>query len=301
MAGRIEGHPPDFPMGDFLSESPRAALDPRRRPEGAGRRIVPPPPRRNLPRLTLRAGLGSLGLALALGIAFGRLTLSGGSGPPTEVRITGAGHLGNFPAGPLLASPGPLTDPEAIRDRFLAAGVSEEVRVERALSGGIRVEVIEKRAVALLDSDPPQALSEDGTVLGTATTADFAFAGVPDLLVVRGLPEGPAFPEAAARSGRLAAALRSRPDLDRLVSELRVEAGPHRIELVLRPGALRVLLTEEGFLERFELVAGLIPELRTRWPGLSRIDARVPDRLLLRTGPPDGSDSTTEREGGTTS
>ncbi len=291
----------DFPTGDFLSRSPGAALDAKRRRRGVGRRIVPAVGRRSLGRLTLRAALGSLGLALALGVVIGRLTLSGGAGPPTEVRITGAGHLGDLPAGLLLGAAGISADPEAIRERFLAAGVSEEVRVERALSGGIRVEVREKQAVALLDSDPPQALSGDGTVLGPATPADFAWAGAPDLVVVRGLPEGPDFPRAAALSGRLAAALRSRPELDRLVSELSVAGGPHRIELVLRPGALRVLLSEETFLDRFELVAGLIPELTERWPGLSRIDARVPDRLLLRKTPPEGSDSIAEPEGGTPS
>lgn len=264
-----------LPPADYLSGS-RRARDPRRRI---------PPRRRDGSRLLFRAGLGSLGLALALGIALGRL--SRGAANEAEVTIRGAGHLGSL-------SVGSFANPEAIRERVLAAGIADEVRVERELAGVLRVEVAEKRAVALLDRDPPQALAADGTVLGAATAADFDWAGAPDLVVVRGLPEGAE--SAAALSGRLAAALRSRPDLDRLVSELSVGGGPLRVELVLRSRAIRVLLTEDGFLDQLGIVAGLLPELRTRWPGLTRIDARVPDRLLVRTGP-----APPDPEGGTTS
>ena len=258
-----------------------------RHPFHQGRRVVTPKrPRRDRTGLVLRAGLGSLGLALAFGIACGRLTRSRSAGPP-EVRIGGAGHLGAFPAGVLLGSGGLFTDAAAIRDRFLATGISEEVLVERDLRGRIRVEVLEKRAVALLAGEPLLALAGDGTVLGPATVADFVWAGAPDLVVVRGLsPTSAGFAARAALAGRLAAALRSRPELDRLVSELRLEGGPLRVELVLRAPRLTVLLTENGFLERFGLVAGLLPDLSARWSGLRRIDARVPDRLLLRSEPP---------------
>ena len=241
--------------------------------------------------ILLRAGLGSLALALALGIFFGRATV-GGEAPPPEVRISGAGHLASAWAGAAVGAEGALGDVAAIRERFLATGIPEEVVVKRALPGAVRVEVVEKRAVALLSGEPLAALAADGTVLGPASVADFRWAGASDLVLVRGADRSaPDFAGRAALAGRLATALRGRPELDRLVSELRVEAGPLRIGVALRSPELVVLVTEADFLDRLALVAGLLPDLAARWPDLSRIDARVPDRLLVRSGPPPAPDA----------
>ncbi len=230
------------------------------------------------------ATLGSLALALVLGIAIGRGAAGGRARP--EVLISGAGHLAAGLAEALLGSGGFSTDPKEIRHRLLATGIPETVFVERALFAIPRVEVREKRAVALLSGDPPEALAGDGTVLGPATVADFRWAGARDLPVIRGAGRGgPDFARRTALAARLAAALQTRPELDALVSELLVDAGPLRVGVVLRVPELTILLTESHFLERFEFVAGLLPDLLGSWPGTERIDARIPDRLLLRPAP----------------
>ena len=302
-SGREGRLPVELPPRTDAGAPPRAA-DPE------PRLVAPPAPRTTLPRLALRIAVGSIGLALAVGVAVGRLTALEGARPvsekaPAELRIRGAGHLraghlgaGHLGAGHLnafsdpevLGAGGLFADAAAIRERLLATGVPKKVSVERALTGGVLVDIEEKRAVALLDWEPPAALAEDGTVLGPATAADLAWAGAADLVLVRGADRTHRdFAARASLAGRLAAALSRRPELDRLVSELDVSGGPYRLRVVFRSPAPPVLLTERGFLEGLERTAGLLPDLVERWPRISRVDARVPDRFLVRTGPPDAA------------
>ena len=287
-SGRQGMLPVELPPRTDAGTRPRAA-DPERR------LVAPPAPRTPLPRLALRIAVGSIGLALAVGVAVGRLTALEGVSPVSEraqpeLRIRGAGHLNALSDPEVLGTGGLLADAAAIRERLLATGVPKKVSVERALTGGVLVDIEEKRAVALLDWEPPAALAEDGTVLGPATVADLAWAGAADLVLVRGADRSHRdFAARASLAGRLAAALSRRPELDRLVSELDVSGGPYRLRVVFRSPALPVLLTERGFLEGLERTAGLLPDLVERWPGISRVDARVPDRFLLRTGPLDAA------------
>ena len=296
-SGRQGMLPVELPPRTDGDTRPRAA-DPE------PRLVAPPASRTTLPRLALRIAVGSIGLALAIGVAVGRLTATESASPVSErapaelraeLRIRGAGHLRAGHLNPLsdpevLGAGGLLADAAAIRERLLATGVPKKVSVERALTGGVLVDIEEKRAVAFLDWEPPAALAEDGTVLGPATVADLAWAGAADLVLVRGADRTHRdFAARASLAGRLAAALSRRPELDRLVSELDVSGGPYRLRVVFRSPALPVLLTERGFLEGLERTAGLLPDLVERWPEISRVDARVPDRFLIRTGPPDAA------------
>ena len=105
-------------------------------------------------------------------------------------------------------------------------------------------------------------------------------------MIVRGATRKDAdFAGRAALAGRLAEALSRRPELDRLVSEVDVSGGRYRVQVIFRSPAIPVLLREESFLEGLERVAGHLPDLVERWPGLARVDARVPDRFLVRTEP----------------
>lgn len=268
---------------------PHTDQEARRRTADRERRLVAPPaPRTSLPRLVVRIAVGSVGLALAAGVVVGRMTASETAGAvpeagPVDVRVRGAVHLNRFG---ILERAGLLADAAVIREQLLATGIPERVSVERLLPGGILVDVEEKRAVAVLDGEPPAALAGDGTVLGPATAADFTLAGAVDLVLIRGADRSQAdFEGRAALAGRLAAALSRRPDLDRLVSEVDVSGGPYRVQVILRSPALPILLSERGFLEGLERVTGVLPDLAERWPGLSRVDARVPDRFLVRAEP----------------
>lgn len=282
--GRTDSMPVELP--------PPLDPDARRRAVDREPRLVAPPvPRTPLPRLVARIAVGSVGIALAAGVVVGRMTAveTASAAPgrgPAQVQIRGAGHLNGAPGAEIDGSGRLLADAAAIREQLLATGIPASVVVERLLTGGILVDVEEKRAVALLDWEPPAALAADGTVLGPATVADFTWADAADLVLIRGARREDAdFTRRAALAGRLAAALSRRPELDRLVSEVDVSGGPYRVRVVLRSPALRILLSEQGFLEGLERVAGLLPDLVERWPRLVRVDARVPDRFLVRTEP----------------
>ena len=263
----------------------------RRPADGEPRLVAPPAPRTPLPRLAARIAVGSVGLALAAGVIVGRMTAveTASAAPesgPVELRIRGAGHLNRSLGAGILTPAGLLADAAAIRGELLATGIPERVSVERLLPDGVVVAVEEKRAVALLDWEPPVALADDGTVLGPATAADFSWADTADLVLIRGADRSDAdFEERAALAGRLAAMLSRRPELDRLISEMDVSGGPYRVQVILRSPAVRILLNERGFPEGLERVAALLPDLVERWPGLSRVDARVPDRFLVRAEP----------------
>lgn len=271
---------------------PRAEEElPRRPVDPAPRLVAPKPPRIPLPQLAARTLLGSLGLALAVGMVVGRMTAGEEPGPAaeneaSEFRVRGAGHLEALSGSLVPESAGLLADAEAIREQLLATGIPKSVSVERLLPGAVLIDVEEKRAVAVLGGEPPLALAADGTVLGPATARDFVWTGARDLVLVRGVArldgDGTGL---AALAGRVAEALAARPELDRLVSELDVSGGPFRLRVILRFPPVDVLLTEKDFLAGLERVDGLLLDLLERWPGLSRVDARVPDRLLVRSGP----------------
>jgi hypothetical protein len=271
--------------------------------EGEPRFEARPAPRTPLPRLVVRIAVGSVGLALAAGVVVGWMTdASAGGAPgdgPAEVRIRGAGHLGAPSNAAAFEPGGPLADAAAMRERLLATGIPRQVSVERLLSGSVLVDVEEKRAVALLDWEPPVAVAEDGTVLGPATVADFAWADAADLVLVRGAERSDAdFAVRASLAGRLAAALLGRPELDRLVSELDVSGGPYRVQVILRSPSLPVLLSERDFLGGLERVVGFLPDLVEHWPGLTRVDARVRDRFLVRSEPAEATEEVPAHPGG---
>ncbi len=271
---------------------PRGDQEAWRRPvDGEPRLVAPPAPRTPLPRRAARILIGSVGLALAAGVVVGRMTAAESVGAsaesvPAELRIRGAGHLNRSPGAASLRPAGLLADAAVIREQLLATGIPRRVSVERLLPAGVLVDVEEKRAVALLDWEPPAALADDGTVLGPASAADFVWAGAADLVLIRGAGRGhPDFEARAALAGRLAAVLSRRPELDRLVSEVDVSGGPHRVQVVLRSAAVPILLNERDFPEGLARAAALLPDLVARWPGLTRVDARIPDRFLVRAEP----------------
>lgn len=280
-------------------------------PEGGRRRVS------GGARFALRAGIGSLGLAFFVGVFTGR-RLSGVEDSLFSVEFRGPGRV-DADASALRA--GFFADPEGIRRRLgerlgpAAAAAVGRVEVLRTPEGGVEVVVEEKRAAAILlaggladgadagappagpGGGPPLAIAGDGSLLGPATAADLDWAGAADLPVVRGAdPASPDFAERAATAGRLAAALAEEPALDRRVSELGVAAAPALVSVLLRdPPGLTVLAAAEpdaagsgspGFTASLRAAARLAPDLLERWPDLTRIDARIPDRLLLRRGGP---------------
>ena len=226
-----------------------------------------------------------------------------------EIAIHGPGRLAPGEVRALLGSP-PVTDAVTVRSRLLSTGLLAEVVAEGSAFGRLRVRATEKRAVALVDADPPLALAADGTVLGRATAADLDWSEATDLPVVQGVfaADGTASrsgswapPEAGGAlrlASRLAGELRRRPRLDRLVSEIRVDRGPLEVIAVTRPGGLEVLLTRDRFLAGLEVVAGVLPALTARWPDLAGIDARAPDRLFLTEAQPAPAETRPDEQGG---
>ena len=159
-SGRQDMLPVELPPRTDAHTHPRTA-DPE------PRLVAPPAPRTPLPRLALRIAVGSIGLALAAGVAVGRLTAVEGAGPvsenaPAELRIRGAGHLNALSDPEVLGAGGLLADAAAIRERLLATGVAKNVSVERALTGGVLVDVEEKRAVASSTGSRPKPSPKTG-------------------------------------------------------------------------------------------------------------------------------------------
>ena len=266
-----------------LGAAPAAPPELRELVERGGdtRLRVPRAPEPGGAALFARVAAGSLGLTLVLGIALG-LAMNGALGtPPPAVVLEGPGRLapGEIEGRLRAARAG---EAAAIRLDLLSSGMFTNVVAERGPFGGYRLMAVETRAVALLDGDPALTLAADGTVLGAATAEDLDWAGRPDLPVVRGAMSGAApDPDRPRPAGALAAGLEDRPRLDRLVSEIHVDRGPLRLEAVLRPSGVEVLLTRERFLAGLEVVDELLPTPLARWPALRRIDARLPDRLFL--------------------
>jgi len=228
-----------------------------------------------------------------LGIAAARIFF--GEGAPRIV-ITGAGHLHRDLQNPefLGNAAGNAT---AILARLEASGLLASGKARQPLFGPPQVMAVENPATAVVLSGRPFALAADGSLLGPATPADAARAGVADLPVVRcGDPAAPGFPGCAQIGARLAATLLGHPELDRFVSEVDGSAGPVRVTVVLRPWPVSVVLTEERFAEELGTALRHIPDLLARWPNLEEVDARVGDRLLLRLAPESDEPTTFSKE-----
>lgn len=227
-----------------------------------------------------------------------------------SVAVQGNQRLSNGEVAALL---GPLegvnileADLTSHRERLLTSGWVKSVTLRRRLPSTVEVIVEEREPVGLVRVAGSLYLIDDtGTVIdeyGPGQT-DFslpivdglapraAWSGpVPEHSRLAGLSVRPGAPQAdgaATRAerarlvGRLAAALRTRPDLSERVSQIDV-ADAHDAVVLLNDDPALLHLGDGQFVERLDRYLELAPTLHARVPEIDYVDLRFERRVYVR-------------------
>lgn len=158
-----------------------------------------------------------------------------------------------------------------------------EATVHRSLPSTVEIGVVERRPIVIgrLGSEL-FLVDEDAVVIDTYGPQ---YAGL-DLPVVDGLGAGPAEAGAAldrdrmALAARLLAAVESRPDLARRISQVDV-SDPRDAVVTLERDPVLVRLGEEQFVERLQSYLELAPSLLEQVPDIESVDLRFGERVYV--------------------
>lgn len=172
-----------------------------------------------------------------------------------------------------------MLDLEEVRSKLLQSAWVSDVDVERILPATLKLEIRERRPVAVAILGELYLLASDGTMLDQLSPR----YAVERLVLVRGLGDGEkVIPERAALAGRLANDLMREERLATLVSEVDVSGGADSVRLQLRVPAVVVLADGDTMVERLIEVVPLLEGIQERYPDLGVVDLRFEGRAYLR-------------------
>lgn len=261
------------------------------------RRNRPAPRRRMIPK-TLRRGLryGGAAAAVALTVAGGAwavasggttrmaedvtraaLEASAGMGLRVEnVLVTGRNRVGRAEAAAALGARRDMPilgfDPHAARLRLEAMPWVRTATVERRLPDTIYLHLTEREPMALWQSDGKLALIDaDGVVVARDHLGRYAH-----LPMVVGK-------DATEHAAAIIGILRTSPVVQENVTAI-VRVSGRRWNLKLKNGVVAEL-PEDGAARAVSQLAQLIARDRILERNVTAIDMRLPDRLVVRTGP----------------
>lgn len=162
--------------------------------------------------------------------------------------------------------------PAEARERLLALGWVKEARVERRLPDTIYVDLVERTPAAIWQHKGKFALvDETGAVIGGGDVGQYSH-----LKVIVGA-------DAPENFADLFDMLESQPDLkERVVAAVRI--GDRRWNVKL-DNDMTVLLPEDGIVDAWAKLARAAKEGSLLERDVTRIDLRMPDRLVVRRAP----------------
>lgn len=174
------------------------------------------------------------------------------------------------------------TDLEAWRERLLASKWVREASLRRSLPSTIEVVVSERQPIGIgrLGSEL-YLVDERGSVIDRYGPG---YAGL-DLPIIDGLTASSAAPggeDARARlAARLMAAVRSRPELAKRVSQIDVR-DLHNAAVILNGDPAVIYVGEDRFLPRLESYLELASAVRERVAEIDSVDLRFDERIYVR-------------------
>jgi cell division septal protein FtsQ len=170
-------------------------------------------------------------------------------------------------------------DLEKVRMRLLRSAWVREVEIERILPSTLKLEIRERRPVAVAVLDELYLLASDGTMLDQLSPR----YDIERLVLARGIRNAEGLvPGRAALAGRLAAELGRHERLLSLVSELDVSEGRDSVRLRLRAPAVTALVHGDNMVERLSELVPLLHGIQRRYAGLDVVDLRFEGRAYLR-------------------
>jgi cell division protein FtsQ len=168
--------------------------------------------------------------------------------------------------------------------RLLASPWVQEAELRRLLPGRVHVEIRERRPIGIARLSGALYLVDGHGVVIDEYGPKYAQFDLPiiDGLATRPATGASAVDEKRARlAARVMAALETRPDLARMVSQIDV-TDAHDAVVILEGDTVLLRLGEQDFTKRIQEYLDLAPALRERVAEIDYVDLRFDDRLYVR-------------------
>jgi cell division protein FtsQ len=189
-------------------------------------------------------------------------------------------------------------DIDVWRQKLRASPWIADAAIRRVFPSAVSVVLSERRAVGIGRIDDALYLIDQSGMSIDEFGPNYAELDLPiiDGLAARG-SGGFLIDEARADlASRLLAALQSRPDLAKRVSQIDV-GDAHNAVIVLKDDATLLRIGDERFVERLQSYVELAPALRERVPDIDYVDLRYDERVYVRSQRPDGAAQRSRRRG----
>lgn len=168
------------------------------------------------------------------------------------------------------------------RNQLLATPWVRDATIRRSLPSTIEVAIRERQPMAIGRMHGDMYLVDDTGAVIDQYGPEYADL---DLPIVDGLPGGAADGAAngarAELAGRVIAAVRSKPEIARRLSQIDV-SDEHNAAVILSGDPAVIHLGDEQFLPRLQAYLDLSPTLHERVPDIDSVDLRFDDRIYVR-------------------
>ena len=186
----------------------------------------------------------------------------------------------------LLGSNMARVDLESWRQKLLSSPWVADAAIRRVLPGTVAVAISEREPMGIARvGDELDLIDDRGEIIDQfgPQYAEFDLPVISGLAMPAARQNGtPVEASKAALAARVLAALRSRPDLARRVSEIDVSDARNAV-LVLKGDTVLVRIGNEQFAERLQSYLDLAPTLRERVDAIDYVDLRFDERVYVRS------------------
>jgi cell division protein FtsQ len=241
------------------------------------------------PLIAWGVATGSILAAFAYGVFHGRAVLTR-FGTVDRIVVRGNERLSK---GEVLAVMSGLrgeslfgTDLDLWRSRVMRSPWVRDAALRRSLPSTVEVAIIERQPVGIGRINGETYLVDEGGIVIDQYGPQY---GDLDLPIIDGLTEAPVDDGSSVDSARaelaarVVAAVRSRPDMARQVSQIDV-GDVHNAAVILNGDPAVIYVGDDQFLQRLQSYVQLAPTLRQRVPDIDYVDLRFDDRIYVRPG-----------------
>jgi cell division protein FtsQ len=176
------------------------------------------------------------------------------------------------------------TDLEVWHERLMRSPWVRDAALRRSLPSTVEVVISERQPVGIgrVNGDT-YLVDERGVVIDQygPQYADLDLPIIDGLMAVSGDEGSTADVARAELAARLIAAVRSRPEMARKLSQIDV-TDVHNASVILSGDPAVIYVGEDQFLQRLQSYVELAPTLRARVPDIDYVDLRFDERIYVR-------------------
>ena len=176
------------------------------------------------------------------------------------------------------------TDLDFWRRRLMGSPWVRDAALRRSLPSTVEVVIFERQPVGIGRLDGDMYLIDERGVVIDQYGPQYADLDLPIIDGLTAPSAGDGSPIDVARAelaARFIAAVRSRPDLARKVSQIDV-TDLHNASVILSGDPAVIYVGEDQFVQRLQSYAELAPTLRERVPDIDYVDLRFDERIYVR-------------------